>query len=236
MKAFWNCINIINELTIGIFAALIIISIFIIINFYINKQYDIKRWFNLIASIRTDIGKMIVEVILILLFIFFVRWLLNINLITVLKIDAWWKIAVDVFVILHIYSIRKSYKKLAFYDFIDDVKSGKNLVSIPKHIFEYEIEKCNLNYEILKERLDVLKTLAPVSLIPLIAGYIIEHGENIKIEWNTYTIIFFVSLCLYIWSMFTCFSNMTLWKSRLLYLNKELKKIEMQDVCKDNGI
>ena len=72
---------------------------------------------------------------------------------------------------------------------------------------------------------DTLKSLAPVSLLPVIAGYIFE-GKEMNIDWNSYTIVLIGGLLVYLYSLWKCNRDMEEWKRRGLDIREDLMKVE----------
>jgi hypothetical protein len=90
------------------------------------------------------------------------------------------------------------------------------------------IERYNANYVIQAEKLGILKSLTPISLLPLIAGYILE-GKNIEVNWNWYTIAFFTILVLYLYNLWKCYKNMKFWKLQMVEIQNELRDIQCKE-------
>ena len=95
----------------------------------------------------------------------------------------------------------------------------------PENIFLKRIDYYQTHYLLEKEKLGILKSLTPISLIPLLAGFLLE-GQAIIINWNWYTVIFFGTLSWYFYSLRKNYNNIKLWKYKEIKIKDELRRVQ----------
>lgn len=217
-----------NDFFIGILINAIFAFIFIaIILFFKMKQDGDNKWYKFSTVSKKELLQIIMQGIIALFLITFLKESFNIDLVRLLQIETYWKVIVGVWIVLHLKSGRKLYRNLNFFDFLDNVKSGKYYYTSPQNIFLDTIEKYKTYYELEIEKIGVLKSLTPISLVPLLAGYVLE-GKDIIVNWNWYTIIFFTILFFYFYSVWKCYKNIRFWKIKILQIKKELRTLEYE--------
>lgn len=206
-------VDIYNKIFIEILSA--IIFFMIIIAFNLKKQKDNdenKKWYSYITVLKNKLKQTIVQIITFIFLIVLLKESFNIDILNLLQFDKHWKILFAIWFALHIKSGKSLYSRLNFHDFLDNVSEGKyNSYTTPDKIYMNIIDECQMNYELEFEKLSVLKSFAPVSLIPLLTGYVLE-GNNMEANWNWYTVAFFVILFIYFYKVWECYKYLKIWK------------------------
>ncbi len=193
-----------------------------------KKNDDDKKWYSFREALKREVMQMIAFGFIVYFLMFFLNEAVSINVVELLKLSKWWKIIFGIWIIVHIISGKELYDKLNFNDFLREVKNGNHSYTTPVNIFMNIIERYNANYVIQAEKLGILKSLTPISLLPLIAGYILE-GKNIEVNWNWYTIAFFTILVLYLYNLWKCYKNMKFWKLQMVEIQNELRDIQCKE-------
>ncbi len=170
-----------------------------------NKTYN-KRWDTYVAAVKKEALRMIAEFVVISMLLILIQDSFNIDILDFIRNETW-KLIIGFWFIFHIKNGRSIYKYVNRELLLDEIEKGQN----PSLQFELMIKQYQNNYDLELEKLGILKSLAPVSLVPLIAGFILE---NKKISLNAYTIIFFCILFLYIYELWKCYDTLRFWKSR----------------------
>ena len=213
----------------GAVLSLVIISlIFVAFSLYLkNKNESDEKWYCFVYTLKKKLIEMLVMLLFTWILILFLNETFSIDLIKMIHLSKYWKLIFGIWVWLNIVSGKKLYDRLNFSDFIQKVKKGNYRYTSPENIMLEIIDRYNANYVLQVERLGILKSLTPISLIPLIAGYVIE-GKNIEIDWNWYTVVFFAILFIYFYNLWKCYKNIQFWKIRVLEVQKELRNVQYQ--------
>lgn len=211
---------------------IILLAIFLLacmaLNLYFNKNsIEDYRLEYFVYVLKKKFTEMIVFLLIDLFLILFLTKIFYINITGLFHIFGCEKIVLGVWIIVNIFSGRRLYKKLYFNDFLRKVRRGKYNYMSSKNIMLDIFDRCDANYTLQAERLGILKSLAPISLIPLFGGYILE-GKDIIINWNWYTMTFFAVLFIYFYNLWMCYKNMKLWKAQLLKVQSELRNLQYE--------
>jgi len=151
-----------------------------------------------------------------------------------LDLSQYWKIIFSIWIIKCFFSGKKLYEALNFFEFLRKVRDGEYRHTSPENIMISEMERYNSNYTLQVERLGILKSLAPISLLPLIVGYVLE-GKNIVVDWNWYTVALFSILFIYFYNVWKCYSNMKFWKIRAGEVQTQLRDMQFEkEYAKDS--
>lgn len=214
------------------FWSIILLAIFLLacmaLNLYFNKNsIEDYRLEYFVYVLKKKFTEMIVFLLIDLFLILFLTKIFYINITGLFYIFGCEKIVLGVWIIVNIFSGRRLYKELYFNDFLRKVRRGKYNYMSSKNIMLDIFDRCDANYTLQAERLGILKSLAPISLIPLFGGYILE-GKDIIINWNWYTMTFFAVLFIYFYNLWMCYKNMKLWKAQLLKVQSELRNLQYE--------
>lgn len=208
-----------------IWILLIVILMCVVKAFELKKtKEDDKRWYSYVAVLKHEAFLAVIQMVIIIILMIFVLESFNIDVLKLINLDKYLKIILGVWITLHLRTGVTLYQKLNFSDFVDEVKSGKYNYTTPENIFLDLINGYQINYEMELEKLGIFKAMAPVSLIPLLVGYILD-GNSIKIDWNWYTLIIVGSLFLYICALCRSYRNVKVWKVKKLDLENELRRL-----------
>lgn len=219
-----------NNFFMGIILATIIALI--IIAFNLKKQRDNdenKKWYSYITVIKNEIVQMIVQIIIFVFLIILLKESFYIDILYLFQFNKYWKIFFTLWIVFHLKSAKSLYSRLEFHDFIDNVIDGKYSYTSPENIYLNSIDEYQMNYELEFEKLGILKSIAPVSLIPLIAGYVLE-GKNIIVNWNWYTVAIFIILFIYIYKLWKTYKYLKIWKWKKLQIHKKLRLLQHKSV------
>lgn len=211
----------------GLFMKFVILVFIIIgIMLYIKmKNEDSLKWYSFLCVIKKKLFEMSCFAIMTWILIVFLNDAFSIDMLSLLNAPQYWKIIFSVWVVGNIHSGMRLYDWLNYTDFLDEVKTGKYPYKSPEKIMLDMMDRYNAKYLLQTERLGILKSLTPISLIPLIAGYVLE-GKNVNVDWNWYTVAFFTILFLYFFNVWKCYKNMQFLKKRLIEIQKELRDIQ----------
>lgn len=217
-------INVYNNLFFIILAIIFIVLFGIGFNFHSRKNDSDEKWGAFIYVIKKKFLELMMIVVLFAVLIYFVNNIFSISIFQISNILYYSKIIIGIILMKIVSSGKHLYSELNYINFLQQVKKGKYSYTTPNNILTDLKSRYHMNYELQVERLGILKSMTPISLTPLIAGYIIE-GKEINVNWNTYTIIFFSLILVYIYSMWRCYSDIRLWKLREFEIEKELRQL-----------
>lgn len=175
---------------------------------------------------------MLLFVIGLIIFEMFVSEIFLINIGEILDIRKYWRVAIGLWVLIRLRSAPKLYRRLNDRDFLRNIKSGEYNYTTPENIFLELIEEYSVNIEMQIEKMGIMKSLTPISLLPLIAGYVLE-GKDIKINWNWFTIAMVAVLLIYLYNLWKCYYDMRFWKFRKIEIQRELR--EFKTTKEDEG-
>ena len=127
-----------------------------------------------------------------------------------------------------IYDLRYAYKaygRLRFDDFLDDIEDGKYAYCPTKQEYENLIIDYQASYDLIKEKLAIIKSLTPISVITVIAGYVLD-GEDMTINWHGRTIVFVLTIILFVWSLYDNYKKLCIIRHKFAEVEKRLNKIK----------
>lgn len=187
-----------------------------------NNSDSENKFISVQVVIKRELIQMLVEIIGVIMLMLFLKSAFEIDVIKLLKVSELWKVFLGIYAIFHIRSGHRSCKLLDQSDFLRKVKRGEYSHTTPENIFQDLIDDYQTNYEMAIEKLNILKAMAPVSLIPIIAGVVLQ-GNILVINWNWYTVIFFGALLFYFFSIWKSFRNIRFWKNEKSKMGAELR-------------
>ncbi len=210
----------------GLFLVFVIGGFIIIgIMLYIKmKNEDNLKWYSFLCVIKKKLFEMVCFVSMVWILIVFLNDSFSIDILRLLNARKYWKIIFSVWVVGNVCSGKRLYDWLNYTDFLDKVKDGKYPYRSPEKIMLDMLDRYNAKYLLQTERLGILKSLTPICLMPLIAGYVLE-GKNVNVDWNWYTVAFFAILFFYFFNVWKCYKNMQFLKERLIEIQKKLRDI-----------
>lgn len=222
-------LEIYNDFFIVIILCIIIVMIgkwFILKNQKDKKENE--KWYSYNTVLKNEITQLMVQAIILIFLIIFLKEAFNIDVLYLVQFNRFWKLFIGIWIVFHIKSSKSLYNRLVFHDFLDNVRYGKYPYTSPENIYLNNLDEYQINYELEFEKLGILKSLAPVSLIPLLAGYILE-GKSIAVSWNWYTVAFFSILFLYFYKLWKVYEYLKIWKWKKLQTQKELRILQYKE-------
>lgn len=191
--------------------------------YYLMNVENDKKWYSFRLICKQEIERMLMFVIGVFLFDFLISGAFSIKVSNYLDIHKYWKIAIGLLIIIRFRSAKILYRELNYQDFLRRVTSGENNYTTPENIFLNMIEVYNINIEMKNEKMEILKSLTPISLLPLIVGWMLE-GKNVEIDWNWCTVAIVAILVIYLYNVWKCYYDMRFWKLRKIEIQRELRE------------
>lgn len=151
-----------------------------------------------------------------------------VDILEMVSVWQYLKFVLTIILLKSFFEGKRLYNGIGYMNIIEKIKSGKSWYKSPENGLIEEIKRSKLNYTLEKEKLEILKNFAPVSLIPLIGGYVLE-GKNINLDWNVSTIFFVIILAVYICSVWKCYRNIKFWKENEWYVKNELRDLKYKE-------
>lgn len=212
--SFWNILFI-------VIAYFVIVGTFL----YFKKQTDEDdAWYTFRNVIKRKLAESFVLIFMTMCVITILNNAFSINVLSLINISQSWKIFVGIWLGISIVSGKRFYDKCRFRGNLHEIRYGE-YKAYAEIIMLDEINRYEAEYMLQTEMLGILKNLTPVSLIPLVAGYILE-GKDIKVDWNWYTIAFVMFLFVYFFALWKCYSNMKFFKLRAVAVQNELRDVQ----------
>ena len=217
-------INIFNNNFSSFLIIILLFLVAIAMNLYSDKKEEGMKWIYFKIVIIKKLMEISVFFFCCIFIVFFLNEVFSIKILESNYFSQYWKVVLSFFILCNISQGKKIYDEINFKDLLKEIADDKYLYSSPENIMLEMIERYHLNYSLEVERLGILKSLTPISLVPLLAGYIFE-GKNIQVNWNGYTITFFVFLCFYFYKLWKCYNNIKLWKTREFNVQNALREM-----------
>lgn len=121
----------------------------------------------------------------------------------------------------------KAYGRLRFDDFLDDIENGKYAYCPTHQEYENLIIDYQASSELIKEKLGIIKSLTPISIITVIAGYVLK-GEDIVVNWSGCTIVFVLIIILFVWSLYDNYKKLCTIRRKCAEVEKRLNKVKVE--------
>ena len=103
------------------------------------------------------------------------------------------------------FNVRKDVKRLKRYG-LYVIKNEGNDKNSQIRLLKYK-DSLNLEYELQKKHLDILKFLSPISLVPVFIGLVFDK-TNQHIDWTWYIIVSVIIILFYFYRLYRCYKNM----------------------------
>lgn len=223
---FEKALNLYNNL---FFVIIIIIIIAVLIKgFAIFSDNNENKKITFRVTLHSGFEKLIEQIIVFIVLCFIINMCIEINVINLLLEYGLIKIIIGGIAVYDLCYSYKVYGRLRFDDFLDDIEDGKYMYSPTQSEYENLIIDYKTSIELIKEKLGIIKSLTPISVITVIAGYVLE-GEDIVINWNGCTIVFVIFIILCIWAIYDNFKKLCNIKLKLAEVEKRLNKNKYDD-------
>lgn len=220
---FYSFLDIYNEWFNLIIFGPICYLIFVGGRFYFNRDINYSKWNNLTLAIQNTVSDVLVSLLFIVIVYITLTKVLNIDVLFALNFDKTWRALVSIFMLNHVKLAIDRFKRYEHFDyrryFRERYGDDRYILELKKEIIIYE---SYLTIE--KEKFDYLKNIAPIPLVSLFAGFLLQ-GKHINIDWNSYTILF----CFFIG--YYCYRSYQSFRTIRSIVNKKLNiQIELNDV------
>lgn len=193
----------------------------------INDNYE---YFNFESALVRELLQIIVEIAIIVVLFLMIDSVVKIDMYKLLNTKVFLRVYIGLYALYHLSSGRKRIKELSEIQFKNDIMINETTLVI-KNMFQGNISFCKIRYELELEKLNLLKSMIPISLIPTVAGYIFRNNIEM-IRLNVFTIIFFTAIAFFFIQLIMTYRNYKYWKleKHMIevqyreYLQKENKK------------
>lgn len=205
---------------------IVIACIFVVGLFLYSKMRteDDDAWYTFENILKRKLAESFVLIFMTVCVITILNNAFSIDVLKLINISQSWKSFVGIWLGICIVSGKRFYDRCRFRGNLYEIKYGE-YKAYAENIMLDEINRYEAQYVLQTEKLGILKNLTPVSLIPLVAGYILE-GKDIKVDWNWYTIAFVVVLFVYFFALWKCYSNMKFFKLRVVEVQNKLRDVQ----------
>ena len=132
-------------------------------------------------------------------------------------------ISIIITVTLSIYRGYVAYRNIRFYDFLDEIEQNKYNYNPSQLEYENALVHCRISIEILTQKIDIVKSMAPISIISILAPHILE-GKNININWNLYTIVFATASAFAVFLLYNYLKKLCTLKRKHAIIEQRLNK------------
>lgn len=198
-----------------------IICILLLVLIIIKKYIDEKESRDILKIImKTKSIELLVFIVIFALMAFILNVTFSIDFLKSCDYKNFWSIIFAILMLKSFWSGRELYYFLNYNARIRETK--KEIDGDIK--LENIMERHQSNYLLEKEKLEILKSLTPISIIPLLAGFVLK-GESLSINWNWYTVIFLGALFLYFYSLWKSYKNIKFCKYKEIEIKQELRDL-----------
>lgn len=132
-----------------------------------------------------------------------------------------------VFIVL-LLIIKIFYKRYKFHQSLDYLYNISSDFENPKAVFEWSIAYINGEIDLLKLKVDILKSFSPIPIIILFIGGIFEKGKVIDL--NTYSIAVLIFILLYFGWLMNVFSQFSTLRRELAHYEQHLIRCDNEDL------
>lgn len=181
-------------------------------------------WYNFKEAVVKKLVEMFMVAIVVWCIITILDVTFSIDVLTLFNVERNGKLILGIWLVVNIVSGRRVYIKRRFSHELNEIMYG-DYKEYAENVLLDEINRYSNLFMLQKEYLGILKNLTPVSLIPLVAGYIVE-GKIPGIDWNWYTIVFVAALLIYIFALWKCYDNMKILKMREVEIQNRLRVVQ----------
>lgn len=155
----------------------------------------------------------------------------DISVYSIIKEKDLYRVIMGILLCYYVHDGKKAFQRLREDDFLDNIEKHRLCNDIKKEV-EYWKEGEEEICEQLMLKFDVLKAMAPISLIPVIAGYFLEHSEEIELNLNVYIIIFVIILGSYFVTVIDTYAKLKDRKRMISKMKRKIIKIEDEENAK----
>lgn len=211
------------------FFALIIVLIFCVIlkGMLIYKDNDQNKKMTFRVALHIGLKKLAEQVSAFFVLCVIINMCIDIDIFHVLLEQKLIKLLVGGIAAYDLWYARKAYGRLRVDDFLYDIEEGKYAYSPTQLEYENLIIDYKKSMELVSEKLSIIKSLTPISIVTVIAGYVLK-GEDIVVNWNGCTIIFVLIIILFIWSLYDNYKKLCNIKCKCAEVEKRLNKNKYQ--------
>lgn len=183
-----------------------------------------EKWINVNILIKRVLQENVVIVFLIILVCLLGESIFDINISKIYFLKKYGKLIVGAYLVYVFLTVKRHRYQLDFSIFLSDVSKNKYSYMSSENIFQLEIERTEDLVEIQKIKINILKSLFPSTLIPLIGGYILEN-KKVSVNWNVFTISFGFMIVFYFFQLWKSYKNLELFKYRIYRIKHERTKL-----------
>lgn len=195
-----------------------------------NGESQNEKWIEESIQIQRIWQENLVMFTLIMLVWLLGKGIFGINIHKMDFFERYGKLIIGVYLIYVFCQMKKRHQNLDFSKFLDNVLEHKYSYLSSENILQLQMERLEDFAEVQKTKIDILKTLFPSTLIPLIVGYVLEN-KKVTVDWNMFTINFGFLVIFYFFQLWKSYKNLKTIKYRI-YRIKE-NKMMLQELKKN---
>lgn len=185
-----------------------------------NGNEEEEKWINESILIKRVLQENFVVVFLVILVCLLGKSIFDIKISKIFFLEKYGKLIVGVYLVYIFLTVKRRRHQLDFSIFLSNVSKNKYSYMSSENIFQLEIERTEDLVEIQKIKIDILKSLFPSTLIPLIVGYVLEN-KKVSVNWNMFTISFGFLIVFYFFQLWKSYKNLKLFKYRIYQIKHE---------------
>lgn len=220
-----KALNIYNNIFTILFISILFWVVIKVMTIYQDNDKNKKMTFR--VALNIGFKKLIEQLIAFGALCFIINMCIEISIFHLLLEYRLIKVLIGSVVVYDLWYTHKAYGRLRYDDFLDDIENGKYAYCPTQLEYENLIIHYQMSVELIKEKLGIIKSLTPISVITVIAGYVLK-GEDIVVNWNGCTIIFVLIIILFIWSLYDNYKKLCDIKHKCLEVEKRLNKNRYQ--------
>lgn len=216
-------LNIFNSIFVLLLFSIILVIVIKGITVFLNNDKNKKKEFR--VALHIGFKKIIEQIIAFSVLCSIINVCIEVSIIRFLVDYRLIKLLIGS---VGIYDFRygyKAYGRIRFDDFLDDIEDGEYAYFPTRQEYENLIVDYQVSSELVKEKLEIIKSLTPISIIPVIAGYVLK-GEDIVVNWNGCTIVFVLIIILFVWFLYDNYKKLCIIRCKCAEVEKRLNKIK----------
>lgn len=179
-------------------------------------------------AIKNEVEKVIVQFLIATVIMWMLNRVFSIDISYYINIGKYWKLIAGVCVAFRTKSGIELFRRLQRLRERRRIKDGEYKYLPPEKILTHEIEWWDAQYELQGKRMDILKGLSPISILPLIAGYILE-GTELIVDWKWCIGGYALGMAVYAYSLWKCYNDMREAKWKKSECRQDLLEVEYEN-------
>lgn len=221
---FIDCVaNFYSGLFWYVFSISLVIVVFVLIAKY-QKKDEGSNWYDLSVVLKRRLEEVVICCLAFPCLLFCLDLIFDGHFNFQIPPIKYIYIIVTLIMLWMFFNVRKGVKRLKRYTGLYVNKNEGNDKNSQIRLLKYK-DSLNLEYELQKKHLDILRFLSPISLVPVFIGLVFDK-TNQHIDWTWYIIVSVIIILFYFYRLYKCYKNMKETIFFISYVNNQLLEFD----------